>query len=61
MSTRIRKHESGAAKHKQKQKLEDDAQSLTGSLDRYLVKGPQHNSENQTTDLMLMMVLMIVQ
>ncbi|XP_048567144.1 uncharacterized protein LOC125547228 [Triticum urartu] len=51
MSSRIRKHESGAAKRKKKQRLEVEAQSLTGSLDRYLVKDPRHNSENQTADV----------
>ena len=51
MSTRLRKHETGTAKRKKKQRLEVEAQSLTGSLDTYLVKDPQYNSANQTTDV----------
>ena len=46
MSTRIRKHESGTAKRKKKQRLEVKAQSLTDYLDRYLVKYRQQNFEN---------------
>lgn len=51
MSTRIRKHDSGAAKHKKKRRLEVEAQSQTGALDRYIVRGTQLDYENQTVDL----------
>ncbi|XP_044947803.1 zinc finger MYM-type protein 1-like [Hordeum vulgare subsp. vulgare] len=45
-----RKYDSGAFKRKKKQKIEEDAQSQYGALDKYVVKGPQTNSKNQTPD-----------
>lgn len=47
-SSSRRKDDSGAFKHKKKHKLDEDAQSQYGALDKYVVKGPQTNSENQT-------------
>ncbi|KAE8769136.1 hypothetical protein D1007_59328 [Hordeum vulgare] len=43
-----RKYDSGAFKRKKKHKLDEDPQSQYGALDKYVVKGPQTNSENQT-------------
>ncbi|KAI4998348.1 hypothetical protein ZWY2020_053690, partial [Hordeum vulgare] len=47
-SSSRRKYDSGAFKRKKKHKLDEDAQSQYGALDKYVVKGPQTNSENQT-------------
>ena len=51
MSTRIRKHDSGASKRKKKQRLDREARSQTGSLDGYVVRVPRLDSENQTMDV----------
>ena len=45
-----RKYNSGAFKRKKKHKLEKDAQIQRGALDKYVVKVPQTNSENYTSD-----------
>ncbi|KAE8775608.1 zinc finger MYM-type protein 1-like [Hordeum vulgare] len=45
-----RNYDSGAFKRKKKHKLDGDAQSQYGALDKYVVKGPQTNSKNQTTN-----------
>ncbi|XBJ04763.1 hypothetical protein VPH35_023654 [Triticum aestivum] len=50
MSTRIRKHDSGASKRKKKQRLDCEARSQTGSLDGYVVRVPRLDSKNQTMD-----------
>ena len=49
-SSRNRKCDSGALKHRRKQKLEIDAQSQRGAHDKFVVKGSQTNSEKKTPD-----------
>jgi hypothetical protein len=44
------KCQSGAEKKKKRQRLEAATQSQKGALDRFVVKEPQINSENQTPD-----------
>ena len=44
------KCQSGAEKRNKKRRLEAAAQSQKGALDRFVVKEPQINSENQTPD-----------
>ncbi|TVU24144.1 hypothetical protein EJB05_26545, partial [Eragrostis curvula] len=50
-STRNRKYDSGFEKRKKKQRLEAAAQCHKGDMDRFVVKAPQFDSENQTTEL----------
>nr|XP_020183071.2 zinc finger MYM-type protein 1-like [Aegilops tauschii subsp. strangulata] len=45
-----RKYDSGASKRRKKQKLEEDARTQKGALDKFVVKEPQSNFENQTSD-----------
>lgn len=45
-----RKYDSGASKRRKKQKLEEDAQLQKGALDKFVMKEPQPNSQNQTPD-----------
>jgi hypothetical protein len=42
--------QSGAEKKKKKRRLEAAAQSQKGALDRFVLKEPQINFENQTPD-----------
>ncbi|KAK9750779.1 hypothetical protein RND81_02G221500 [Saponaria officinalis] len=46
MSTRVRKHESGAEKRKKKKRIEELTKSQRGVLDKFFVK----NSHNSTTN-----------
>jgi hypothetical protein len=43
-------YDSAAEKHWKKQRLEAEVQLQKGALDKYVVKGSQTNSENQTSD-----------
>ena len=45
-----RKYDSGTSKRRKKQKLEEDARTQKGALDKFVVREPQSNSENQTPD-----------
>ncbi|KAI4986927.1 hypothetical protein ZWY2020_019557 [Hordeum vulgare] len=45
-----RRYDSGTSKRNKKQKLEEDARKQKGALDKFVVKEPQPNSENQTLD-----------
>jgi len=47
-TSRNRKYDSGSQKRKKKQRLMLAAESQKGALDKFVLKEPQHNSENQT-------------
>lgn len=50
MHSRNMKYDSAAEKCWKKQRLEAEAQLQRGVLDKYVVKGSQTNSKNQTPD-----------
>ncbi|XP_073362240.1 uncharacterized protein [Aegilops tauschii subsp. strangulata] len=45
-----RRYDSGASKRRKKQKVKEDTRKQKGALDKFVVKEPQPNSENQTVD-----------